>query len=232
LTTDERGMRTEVKSRLQTVDITTYGHLARKKFDRCFRSELFIVDAGMSFLHFKLEAIALFTVAVVFTRTKQRFEGRPFWIQATHLAFFGTLAIMTVGGLRLLVYLLLDPKLFFNVFAQQRLFRVDPRLMVSYGVLFAVCSLWFFWTLDDLGQLRKGAKRGANWVVIPYCASYPIIMMINVGHLHGLGRGLAQCTLLVSVATLAIGASVTAFYRSKSMGEILASAALCPKPPV
>jgi hypothetical protein len=177
----------------------------------------------MSFHGLKLEGIALFTLALVFARTKDKFQGRPFWVRLAHLGLYGLLAVMAAGGLRLLLYLCMKPKLFFEVFAQQELFRMNPRVMVVFGVLFALSSLWFFWYLDDVGQLRNGATRAASWVAVAYCASYPIIMAVNFTHLRGYAENAVSWTLLFSVATLGIGVCARAFYRSRVIAEILLS---------
>lgn len=174
----------------------------------------------MSAFGFKLEIIALFTVLLTFLRTKSLFRGRGSLLLYAHLVLYGSLAVMAVGGIRMFLYLCFKPKLFVEVFTQQRIIAIEPQLMLVYAIAFTITSLWFFWTLDGLSGLRKLPRNISNWLLIFYCLSYPLMIGINIGYIYDSWRSVASYAFCACTVTLSIGLCAVLFYRSKIVQEI------------
>jgi hypothetical protein len=160
---------------------------------------------------------------ILIYETAPRLQKLPFWAKVVHFAFWGVLLATGVGGLRCLIYCCVNPGVFFRTFAHGNVFGIEPRLMVFWAMLFSVVALPFCVSVISMGKFSRRGRNVFQYLVIPYCSSYPVIMISILDFNYWFGSLAARIGLITAIIMAAVSILSVAFYRSQIMNCVFDS---------
>ena len=170
-----------------------------------------IIDPGW-------EIAAITGTVILIAKMSSQLTGVPRLVKWTHWGLVGIFSLVGINGFPIALMFCLKHKSFVEAFSQLNILGVNPSVMQSLALAFAVLSIIFYVVSMMLGNLRVWARTMFGYLVVPCSLMYPVVWSTATGASNQSPSAVTviRCAIL---ALLALACFSIIFYRAKAVTE-------------